>query len=556
VIFDPFFRFIESRAVVQSLGHPKAGLWLTGNSTKSGQAVTDDSSLTWSAIWAARNKIASALAQLPCKLKQRQEDGSSPDATGLPLYNALLNEPNGEMDAFVFWEMMFDSWVNFGNAYAEKIFDGSGRVVELWPMRNTNVVPSRDPNGKLYYKVMGSDGVPRPVSADNILNIVGPLPKDGMIGRGVIDYAAECIGTAIANQDFQASYYANGAVPRGVVRHPNKMPSEARQQFREEWNKIHGGGGNYGKLAILWEGMEYTSISDSAAESQLIEKMNFSIGDVARWYDLPPHVIRDLTRSTNNNIESEQRSLVIDSYGPRLARVEKSLRRQLLSREQKASQFYIKFNVDALLRGDPEKRVDVQNKRLLHAHITLNDIMRQEDMALLPPEIGDVRFFPLNHTTVDKAIEQEVPTDGDPIPGDPSGSDTPDDMQPGRPPERSDQPKTETRDAIVEACEAVVSANLRRMMGVEANAVQRLAKKPSEFLKSLDEFYAGHEERLREALTPSLHALSVAGGVIAVQPEDWCAESRKQLLDAADGPPDAFEQRVREVCEKWTTRLS
>jgi len=291
--------------------------------------------------------------------------------------------------------------------------------------------------------------------------------------------------------------------------------------------------------------MKYEGISDNAQESDAINKMRFSTEEVARWYDLPPHVIRDLTRSTNNNIESEQRSLLIDSYGPRITRVEAALHQQLLTKQQQRSNYYFKFNVEALLRGDPEKRVDVQNKRLLHGHCTLNDIRKQEDMALLPPEIGDVLFFPLNHTTVEKAIQQEVPGEGDPIPGDPSGVDTPDDMQPGRPPERS----------IVDACEQAVSAQLRHLMGVESNAVLRMAGKPREFIAAIEEFYVKHIGRMHEALSPMLRAAAVAGSVTPFTVERWCEESKQQLLDAADGPPDEFEKRVREVCEKWNLRI-
>lgn len=575
MILEPIFRFIESRAVVQQLGHPKVGGWMDAFSTSAGKSVDDNSSLTWSAIWAARNKLASALAQLPCKMKHRIEDGSSPDATENPLYWVLRHEPNPETNNFIFWEMMFDRWINFGNAYAEIVRAGN-QIVELWPIHPTRCRPARNANG-LYYEVTLNSGQIEPFDKSEILNIVGHLSTDGITGRGVIDFARECIGAALANQDYQSAYFSNGAVPRGVVTHPNKMPPEARNQFREEWNKIHRGGGNYGKLAILWEGMKYEAISDNAQESDAINKMRFSTEEVARWYDLPPHVIRDLTRSTNNNIESEQRSLLIDSYGPRITRVEASLHQQLLTKQQQRSNYYFKFNVDALLRGDPEKRVDVQNKRLLHGHITLNDIMRQEDMALLKPEIGDMRFFPLNHTTVDKAIEQPVPGAGDPIPGDPSGSDTPDDMQPGRPPERREQikqirllekiesstanllPVNDKQRDVVTACEQAVSAQLRRLVGVESNAVQRLAKKPNEFIAGIEEFYQGHSERMREALSPVVNARNVASGTTQSVSEicdKWCEESKRQLLDAADGPPDWFEKRVREVCEKWQTRIA
>lgn len=543
MIFNSIFHFVAQRATIQSFGHPSAGIigWMSGV-TKSGAQVTDGTSLSWSAIWAARNKIASALAQLPCKLKHRIDDGSSPDAVDDPLYWALSHEPNPEMDSFIFWEMMFDRWVNFGNAYAEIVREGN-RVTELWPIHPTRVFPARNTTG-LYYEVTAGGGR-ETLDRSEILNIVGPLSEDGVTGRGVIDYARESIGVALANQDYQSAYFSNGAVPRGVVTHPAKMPPEGRQAFREEWNRVHGGGGNYGKLAILWEGMKYEAIGDNAEDSGMLEKLRFSTEEVARWYDLPPHVIRDLTRSTNNNIESEQRSLVVDSYGPRLKRVEKAVDRQLIPREQKRNGYYVKFNVEALLRGDPEKRVDVQNKRLLHGHITLNDIMRQEDMQLLPPEVGDVRFFPLNHTTVEKAIAQEVPEEGDEIPGDPSGSDTPDDMQPGRPPERQ----------IVEAVEQAVAAQLRRLVGVEAKAVQRLARKPNEFIAGIEEFYEGHAERMREALAPSLYALQVAGGEAKVSAEAWCEESTRQLIEAAGCLPEQFERRIKELCESWSGRI-
>lgn len=407
MILDWLYGGGGNAATVEMLGHPAAGVigW-TGPTGTSGVHVTPDTALGWSGVWAAQNKISGALASLPGKVSQKV-GATRNDATEHSLYPVVHDEPNEDMDSFVFWEMMHNWWVGRGNAFAEKELNGAGEVMGLWPIHPTRVRVYQPRGGARRWLVLGNQGSPSvTIPWEDMLNIVGPLSDDGIIGRGVIDQALESIGVAIATERYMGAYFGNGARPAGVLEHPTKLSPEARSNIRKEWNQVHQGPDNSNKVAVLWEGMKYIKVGTDPEQSQLIEAAQFRITDMARWYDLPPHVLADLTRSTFSNIDSQQISLVVDSYRTRIIRVEKSLRRQLFTQRDKDRGFFVRFVLDGLLRGDPKMRAETSAIKLRHGAFTINDWLAQEDMNPIGPE-GDKRFIEANMTTIDKVGEEK-----------------------------------------------------------------------------------------------------------------------------------------------------
>ena len=213
----------------------------------------------------------------------------------------------------------------------------------------------RDDKGQLYYEyTLYSDDAPTMkgsivrLSPYEVLHIPG-LGFDGLVGYSPIAMAKNAIGMAMACEEYGAKFFANGAAPSGVLEHPGTIKDPSR--VRESWQRTFGGSGNANKVAVLEEGMKYTPISISPEQAQFLETRKFQLDEIARIFRVPPHMIGDLEKSSFNNIEQQSLEFVKYTLDPWVSRWEQSMVRSLLSREEK-KQYFIKFNVDGLLRGD------------------------------------------------------------------------------------------------------------------------------------------------------------------------------------------------------------
>ena len=279
----------------------------------------------------------------------------------------------------------------YGNCYSQIIRNGKGQIVALYPLMPNRMTVDRDQNGQLYYEYQTSQDEAKtmkgPVvrlSPRDVLHIPG-LGFDGLVGYSPIAMAKNSIGMAIACEEYGAKFFANGATPGGILEHPGVVKDPER--VRESWQRAFGGSGNSNKVAVLEEGMKYTPISISPEEAQFLETRKFQIDEIARIFRIPPHMIGDLEKSSFSNIEQQSLEFVKYTLDPWVCRWEQSMERSLLSPEEKKDYFF-KFNVDGLLRGDYQSRMQGYAVGRQNGWMSANDIRILENMDLIPDEEG------------------------------------------------------------------------------------------------------------------------------------------------------------------------
>ena len=235
----------------------------------------------------------------------------------------------------------------------------------------------RDDKGQLYYQYNTSkDDAPTMkgsmvnLKPSDVLHIPG-LGFDGLVGYSPIAMAKNAIGMAIACEEYGAKFFANGAAPSGVLEHPGTIKDPAR--LRESWTATFGGSSNANKVAVLEEGMKYTPISISPEQAQFLETRKFQINEIARIFRVPPHMVGDLEKSSFSNIEQQSLEFVKYTLDPWVARWEQAIVRSLLSAEEKA-EYFVKFNVDGLLRGDYQSRMNGYAIGRQNVWMSANDI--------------------------------------------------------------------------------------------------------------------------------------------------------------------------------------
>lgn len=360
--------------------------------TTSGKPVNERTAMQTTAVYACVRILAEAVASLPLHVYEYQDDGGKKLVHDHPLYYLLHDEPNPEMTSFVFRETLMSHLLIWGNAYAQIIRDGAGRVLGLYPLLPDKMEVQRDDKGNIYYVYSrNSDENPMfkeygniKLKAEDVLHIPG-LGFDGLIGYSPIAMAKNAVGMTLACEEYGASFFANGANPGGVLEHPGVLKDPSK--VRESWNSVYRGVSNAHKIAVLEEGMKYQQIGIPPEEAQFLETRKFQINEIARLYRIPPHMVGDLDKSSFSNIEQQSLEFVKYTLDPWVIRWEQSLQRSLLLPGEKGK-YFIKLNVDGLLRGDYQSRMNGYAVGRQNGWFSANDIREMENMNPIPDEEG------------------------------------------------------------------------------------------------------------------------------------------------------------------------
>ena len=380
----------KSRDKPQNATSGSAFRFFIGNSS-SGKAVTERSAMQMTAVYSCVRILSEAVASLPLHVYRYNGEGGKEKAVDHPLYFLLHDEPNPEMTSFVFRETLMTHLLLWGNAYAQIIRNGKGEVVALYPLMPNRMVVDRDDKGRIVYKYnLSKDDAPTmkgtmvELKSEDVLHVPG-LGFDGLVGYSPIAMAKNAIGMAIACEEYGAKFFSNGATPGGILEHPGTVKNPER--IRESWNAAFGGSANANKVAVLEEGLRYNPISISPEQAQFLETRKFQINEIARIFRVPPHMVGDLEKSSFSNIEQQSLEFVKYTLDPWVARWEQSMVRSLLSTGEK-EKYFVKFNVDGLLRGDYQSRMNGYAIGRQNGWMSANDIRELENLDRISEEEG------------------------------------------------------------------------------------------------------------------------------------------------------------------------
>lgn len=386
-----------------SRADPKNSLWNTTysfffGSTTSGKTVNERTAMQTTTVYACVRILSETLASLPLHMYKHTDTGKE-KALLNPLYRLLHDEPNSEMTSFVFRETLMSHLLLWGNAYAQIIRDGRGRVMALYPLLPDRMEVDRTAIGELFYEYQSDKGK-AVLRKEDVLHIPG-LGFDGIKGQSPIAMAKNAIGMAIATEEYGAKFFSNGANPGGVLEHPGVVKDPKR--VRDSWNAVYQGSSNAHRVAVLEEGMKFTPIGIPPEQAQFIATRKFQLNEIARIFRIPPHMIGDLEKSSFSNIEQQSLEFVKYTLDPWVVRWEMALQKALLTPTEK-QEYFIKFNVDGLLRGDYQSRMNGYAVGRQNGWLSANDIRELEDLNRIPEELGgDLYLINGNMTKLEDA---------------------------------------------------------------------------------------------------------------------------------------------------------
>ena len=406
-VFDKVLRILGLGVTDEKAWDPST--WRLGNgASQSGYNVTPYSALNYSAVYNAVSLISGTIGSLPLHLMQRKGE-TKRIAENKSAYRVMHDQWNPYMSAMAGRETLMSHVLLWGNGYAEIVRNGVGDIVQLWPIPPDRVKVERH-NGEILYNIQ-VDGQHVYLAREKVLHIPNFSP-DGYMGYSVITLASGSIGLSMAMQEYGEHYFGQGTHPGIVVSHPNKLSDDSYKHLKQALTEAYSGLGNAHRLMLLEEGLKPEKISIPPNDSQFLESRQFQIPEIARWFNLPPHKLKDLTKSSFSNIEQEQISFVTDTILPWLIRLEQNFNNQLLTQFDRElsgrGRLYFKHTVEGLLRGDAASRGEFYTKMFNIGAMSINEIRGKEDLD--PIEGGDNHLVPLNMTTLENAGKPvEVP---------------------------------------------------------------------------------------------------------------------------------------------------
>ena len=365
---------------------------LRGNLTDSGLSINDEAALTISAVWRAINVISGSLAFLPLHVYKKNAAGGRDHLIDHPV-QSLLDSPSRLASDYVFRQTLQASKMLYGNGYAEIIRE-NGRPAELKFLHPKYVDPVPTEEG-IVYKIVGRRDA---ILQNDMIHLPG-LGFDGVKGKSVIQVQRESLGLTKAAEVFGSRFFGSGTNTSGVIEVPGTLNDTSYKNLKESWDNAYRGIANSHGTPILEAGATYKPISVPPEDAQFLQTRKFQIEEVARWFGVQPHLLMDLERSTNNNIEHQGMEFVTYTLGPEIALWESELKRKLFNNGERRHH-YTEFNINALLRGDSKSRAEFYSRMFAVGAMSPKEIRNRENLPAY--DDSDKFYVQAGYVPVDK----------------------------------------------------------------------------------------------------------------------------------------------------------
>jgi HK97 family phage portal protein len=401
-------------------------LYHWGLSSLSGEIVSPASASQVAAVFCAIKILSETIGMISLDMYEKKGDQIRLIPKH-PLQFRLHDEPNEDQTAIEWRGQMTAQMVLWGNGCSRKILRGQ-RLAALLPLQYQALQMRRDVKGNRYFRYYPTDGSsgPEDYPADEVLHLKTlSLGGSSLEGTSPINQVRNAFGLALALEKYASRFFANGAIPGGVIMHPETLGDEGIRNIRESWKKLYGGADNANEIAVLEEGVKYQQIGVDPEKSQASESRIFQVREISRVFRIPPHMLYESEQQSHNTIEQASIEFVTYTLMPWIVRWEQGLNRSLLTPEEKGS-IFCGFNLQDLLKGDLQSRYQAYAVGRNWGWLTANDILRREHMNPRDDPEGDVYLQPMNMIGYGEDYQQLpiTPPPGRP-PGDPSISATP-----------------------------------------------------------------------------------------------------------------------------------
>jgi HK97 family phage portal protein len=388
----------EQRGISQSLGHPSSEdptliKMFGGAPSHAGVNFDELGALSWTALSAGLRLSSETMGSVPWGVLEHLGDNGRKVRDDHPVNWLLHDEPNPEQTPMEFFEQQQASSLLWPGSYAQIVYNGAGKPIELWPLNPDRVTPFRDPKDELWWRVVlpGASGHVN-LPAREVLAVRGFSPH-GLIGSRLVEQHRDAIGLGLATEIYSASFFGQGANISGFLTHPGKLSDIARTNLEKSVSKRVEGLTNTHRIRLLEEGLQWQATSIAPEKAQLILGRQFQIAEASRILRIPPHLLYALENAHFANIEQQSLEFIRDHVRPWTVRREQRINKQLFTPAERRKLF-VKANLEALARGDMKTRFEAYAIGINNRFLTPNQVRAYEDLNPGPAELDEYQVTP------------------------------------------------------------------------------------------------------------------------------------------------------------------
>jgi len=378
-------------------------IWGSGDflelENESGTVVNQETAFQVNAIFSAVSLISDTISTLPVDSYIRL-DGRRSAFRPRP---AWVTQPDVDTTKEAFYGAVIVSMLLDGNAFIRVYSNRRGEINNLVVLNPLDVTIRRNGVGRVMYEVKNES---RMISADNMIHIPDVVRPGAIRGVSRVEALKEDFGLAIALRNYAARFFGAGATTQGIIEYPNKLTAEQAKNLQEGFDARHKGWKRAHRTGILSGGATYKPTSVGNDQAQFIDSRRMAVEDVARAFNVPPHLLGLPGTNTYASVEQNNLAWVIHCLRPIVQKLESAFS-PLMARYQGGETAFIKFNLDGLLRADINSRMTAYSTGLLSGFLTINDVRRLEDLQAIDDPSADTVRVPLANVNVAAATLKE-----------------------------------------------------------------------------------------------------------------------------------------------------
>lgn len=336
------------------------------------------SAMSLSAVYSAVNLISDSIATLPIQVKAKNTKGTDL-LDKHPLYDIFTNN---RMTRYTLLKNIVQSVLLKGNAYVLIERKGNGKdVVGLRYLPADDVQCNyRKEDNTLYYtcSYIGA----RQIQPSEILHFLR-YSVDGVQGISVLSHAARSLNIAQQTEQVAENFFSNGCNLNGIIKVHSNLSEEQKQAISTNWRSTFGQGNQGGGVVVMPISMDYQPISINGSDAQMLESRNFSVQDIARFFNINPLLLGDLSKGSYSSVEDANLQFLSNTLNPFIVMVEQELNRKLTS----GTGLELGLDETAILRTNKAELAGYYNSLLQMGVLSINEV--RKELGYNPVENGD-----------------------------------------------------------------------------------------------------------------------------------------------------------------------
>ena len=396
-IFDPITRLFSPKTEQRS--NPYWNNFMYGNSM-SGAVVNKETAMGFTPVFNAVRLLSESISQIPLEVCRRESDGDIIKLKDHPLSRILTLNPNPHQTKVSFLSKIIVDLCLDGNSYVYIERNDAGIPIDLYCL-NADHVEMVFKENDVFYKNTHDNKV----YANNEVMHFKTVSMNGYVGVSPIDQCRNAIGWGLAVETYGNTFFRNGAKLSGVLSTDRQMSELSIERLKTSFAQQYSNLNDANKTLVLEEGLKFQQVSISNEQAQFLASRDLAIQEISRVYNIPPHMLKDLSKSSFNNIEQQSAEFVRYTIQPYLSILESEMNLKLFKQNEQG-QVFVNFDVNGLLRGSPNDRANFYEKMINIGAMTVNEVRERENMNKV--DSGDKLYMPKSMETlemVNKEIE-------------------------------------------------------------------------------------------------------------------------------------------------------